>query len=202
MGRRILLAGLLGGIAMFLWASLAHMVLPLGQAGIKEIPNESGVLSALNTALRGNSGFYFYPATGTTSNPTSQQRSAAMQQYQEKLATNPSGILIYHPPGAKVLTPGQVITEFLTELVEAFLVVFLLVQTRLGSYWSPVGFVLLAGILAAITTNISYWNWYGFPVSYTVAYVTTEAVAFLAMGLVVSAIVKSPALPERVAKAA
>jgi hypothetical protein len=87
-------------------------------------------------------------------------------------------------------------------LAEAFLVVFLLAQTRLASYWSRVGFVLLAGILAAITTNISYWNWYGFPVSYTVAYVITEAVGFLAMGLVVSAIVKSPALPERVAKAA
>jgi hypothetical protein len=37
MTKRALLAGLLGGIAMFIWSSLAHMVLPL-EAGIKEIP--------------------------------------------------------------------------------------------------------------------------------------------------------------------
>ena len=40
MTKRILLAGVLGGIAMFVWASLAHMVLPLGQTGIKEIPTK------------------------------------------------------------------------------------------------------------------------------------------------------------------
>jgi hypothetical protein len=38
---RILLAGILGGIARFAWTSIAHMALPLGEAGIAEIPNES-----------------------------------------------------------------------------------------------------------------------------------------------------------------
>lgn len=39
MTRRILLAGVLGGLAMFLWASVAHMVLGLGSLGIQDIPN-------------------------------------------------------------------------------------------------------------------------------------------------------------------
>ena len=38
---RILLAGVLGGIMMFVWTSIAHMALPLREAGIDEIPNES-----------------------------------------------------------------------------------------------------------------------------------------------------------------
>ena len=37
---RIFLAGLLGGIAMFIWTSIAHMALPLGDTGVREIPNE------------------------------------------------------------------------------------------------------------------------------------------------------------------
>ena len=41
---KILLAGVLGGIVMFVWTSIAHMALPLGEAGINEIPNESAVL--------------------------------------------------------------------------------------------------------------------------------------------------------------
>jgi hypothetical protein len=35
MAKKILLAGILGGLALFAWESLAHMVLPLGDAGIR-----------------------------------------------------------------------------------------------------------------------------------------------------------------------
>ena len=44
---RILFTGVLGGIVMFAWASIAHMALPLGEAGITEIPNESAFLNSL-----------------------------------------------------------------------------------------------------------------------------------------------------------
>ena len=37
---RIFLAGLAGAVLMFLWTFIAHMVLPLGQAGMKELPEE------------------------------------------------------------------------------------------------------------------------------------------------------------------
>jgi hypothetical protein len=36
---KILLAGILGAIAMFFWTAIAHMALPLGEAGVTEIPN-------------------------------------------------------------------------------------------------------------------------------------------------------------------
>jgi hypothetical protein len=39
-------------------------------------------------------------------------------------------------------------------------------------------------LVAAIVTNVSYWNWYGFPASYTVSYMSIEVVSFLAAGLV------------------
>ena len=106
MTKRVLLAGLLGGIAMFAWTSLAHMVLPLGDAGIKEIPNEQGVLNALQASLRTAPGLYLYPGTGLGPDATMQQKRAAMDQYGQKLAARPSGILIYHPPGAQPMTPA------------------------------------------------------------------------------------------------
>ena len=40
MGKRVVLAGLLGGVAMFMWMSLAHVVLPIGETGVQEIANE------------------------------------------------------------------------------------------------------------------------------------------------------------------
>jgi len=190
MTKRVFLAGLLGGIAMFAWTSLAHMVLPLGDAGIKEIPNEQGVLSAMHSSLGEAPGLYFFPGTGLGPDATMQQKRAAMDQYGQKLAVNPSGILIYHPAGAKPLTTGQLATEFCTELIESLLVVFLLAQTSLTSFVSRLGFVTLAGLLAAIATNVSYWNWYGFPATYTAAYMTTGIVGFLCAGLVAAAVMK------------
>jgi len=182
MTKRVLLAALLGGIAMFAWTSLAHMVLPLGDAGIKELRNDQGVLSAMHASLGDASGFYFFPSTGLGPDATMQQKRAAMDQYGQKLAANPSGILIYHPAGAKPISAGQLGTEFFTELIESLLVVILLAQTRLTSFASRLGFVMVAGVLATIATNVSYWNWYGFPATYTAAYMTTGIVGFICAG--------------------
>jgi hypothetical protein len=74
--------------------------------------------------------------------------------------------------------------EFLLECLEALLALALLWQSGIAGYAAGVGFVLVVGIVAAITTNISYWNWYGFPVNYTVAYMTTQLVGFLVGGLI------------------
>ena len=59
------------------------------------------------------------------------------------------------------------------------------------SFAGRVGFVLLAGMLAAITTNSPYWNWYGFPSNYTVAYMSIEIIGFLCVGLVAALLLKN-----------
>jgi hypothetical protein len=183
MAKRTLLAGVLGGIAMFIWTSIAHMALPLGEAGIREIPNEQAVLAVMQANI-GESGLYLFPGFGLGPNPTRQQRNEAMQHMGEKIASNPSGILMYHPPG-RALALGKFLgIEFATELLESILAVFLLAQTRLVSFGARVGFVMVAGILAAIATNVSYWNWYSFPAVYTAAYMFIQVVGFICVGIV------------------
>jgi hypothetical protein len=181
---RILLAGILGGIAMFIWTSIAHMALPLGEAGINEIPNESAVLSAMQSSIGDKTGLYIFPGLGVGKNATRQEKSEAMKQMQQKIAVNPSGILMYHPPGRPFAFGKSLVIEFSTEVLQAILVIWLLVQTRIGSFGGRVGFVLIAGILAAVTTNVSYWNWYGFPGVYTASYILIEIVGFLLVGIV------------------
>jgi hypothetical protein len=188
---RIFLAGLLGGIAMFIWTSLAHMVLPLGETGVREMPNESNVLAAMQSNISSDSGFYFFPGMGLGPNPTSEQKNEAMKHMNETLSNHPSGILIYHAPGSHPFNMGKLLSvEFLTELIEAFLAVFLLAQTRLTSYGSRVTFITVIGIIAAVATNVSYWNWYGFPGNYTAAYMLIQFVGFLCVGLVAAFILK------------
>jgi uncharacterized membrane protein YkgB len=187
---RILLAGILGGIVMFVWTSIAHMGLPLGEAGINEIPNESAVLSAMQSSIGDKTGLYIFPGLGVGKNATRQEKSEAMKQMQQKIAANPSGFLMYHPPGRPFAFGKSLVIEFSTEVLQAILVIWLLVQTRIGSFGGRVVFVLIAGFLASITTNVSYWNWYGFPGVYTASYILIEIVGFVLVGIVAALLLR------------
>jgi hypothetical protein len=181
---RALLAGVVGGIVMFAWTSIAHMALPLGEAGITEIPNESVVLNSMQSNIGDRAGLYIFPGLGVGEKASREEKSQAMKGMQQKIAANPSGILMYHPPGRQFAFGKSLAIEFSTELLEAILVIWLLAQTRITSFGGRVGFVLVAGILAGIATNVSYWNWYGFPGVYTASYVLIQIIGFLMVGIV------------------
>ncbi len=183
---RVLVAGVLGGVAMYVWMSVAHVVLPLGRTGISEITNnEPALLAQMQNSLGTKSGLYLFPALDS---------GRDMKLYEQKLAANPSGLLVYYPPGQKALTPGQLITEFVLEIIEGVLAAIVLAQTRYKAYWLRVGFVTTLGVLAALPTNVAYWNWYGFPPDYTLAYTATQIVGFFAAGLVAAAILRPQAV--------
>lgn len=196
MTMRLLLTGVFGGIAMFIWTSIAHMVLPLGEAGVREMPNESAVLPVLQANLGNARGLYIFPGPGVGPTPSREQRSEAMKHMEEKIAQNPSGILMYHPPGREISVGSALGIEFATELLEAVLAVWLLSQTRLVTFGGRVIFLTVTGILAAIATNISYWNWYGFPKRYIAAYIVTQVVGFFVVGFVAAFALRKQTLPS------
>lgn len=194
-----LLAGVLGGLAFFLWSFVAHDLLPLGKTGIKEIPNEQAVLSSMKANMP-EDGLYLLPGLGLPENATRAQQSAAMEARMHKVETGPSGLLAYHP--ALNFSFGRALgVELGTNILQVLLAVILLGQTSLVSFVARWRFITIAGVLAALSTNISYWNWYGFPGTYTLAYVCTVAMGFVFAGLVAAAIVK-PGVVATTAKAA
>lgn len=190
MMKRVVLAGLLGGLAIFLWGSLSHIVLGLGEIGIKAMPNEDAVLSAMHTSIP-EPGFYFFPSLGFSPNAPREQRAAVMAEIEKKALSGPSGILIFHPDHGVTFTPARLGVEFALNLAQALLAAILLSwATPMASYGARVMFVSVAGLMAALSTNVQYWNWYGFPSDYTGAYIANQIIAFVLAGLVVGAIVK------------
>ncbi len=170
---------------MFAWTSVAHTLLPLGETGVQNTKDDEALLSELKSTVKNKEGFYMYPDMGLAPDATHAQQSAAMEKYVEKLEKNSSGLFLYHPAGSRPFNMGKFLTiEFITELCEAFLVVWLLAQTRIVSFGGRVGFVTLAGIMSAIWTNVSYWNWYGFPWNYTASYMFIQVVGFFLVGIV------------------
>ena len=186
---RKLLAGVLGGLAFFAWSSIAHVVTGLGATGIQEIPNEQAVLAALKANIPAD-GFYFFPGYGLPATASQSEKMAAMRAKAATHYNGPGGILIYHPVQSLDLKPGQLLTEAGTNVLQVLLAVFLLGQTSLAGFAARWRFVTVAGILAAISTNVSYWTFYGFPGNYTVAYMCIIAMGFVFAGLIVAAMVK------------
>jgi len=180
-------AGIAGGIVMFIWTSIAHVATPLGQMGISQIPNEAPVLSAMHDSMGDKPGLYFFPWVDMNS-------KTAMADEAAKMKTNPSGLLIYHPPGRgiEMMAPTMGM-EFVKEVICAMIAAFLLSMTMIGGYTARVGFVTMIGVAAALTTNASYWIWYGFPTSYTVAYAFIDFVSYVVAGLAIAAVLRKPA---------
>jgi len=189
--KRVVIAGILGGVAMFVWLFVAHEFLPLGEMGVGEIPNEAAVLAAVRSALP-QGGLYLFPGFGLGPNATSQQRKEAMPAYTKKYEQSPHGILIYHPASGAFPFGAALAREGLLNLVEGLLAAWLLAWAAPGSgYGARVEFVVVAGILATLTTNVEYWNWYEFPSSYTAGYMITQAIGYTLVGLIAATFVKS-----------
>ena len=176
---RILIAGLLGAIAMFVWTAIAHMATPLATIGISKMQNEHAVLATMPNGIGAKSGLYFYPWVDPK-DPHMEQTATALMK------VNPHGFIVYHPAGTKYDMTPLMIHEFAKELAQSLIAAFLLSLTMIAGYLGRVGFVTLIGVFGALGTDASYLIWYGFPCSYTLAQMTIEIVAALAAGLVIA----------------
>lgn len=169
---RILIAGLLGAIAMFIWATIAHLS-PLASIGLKSMPNEAAVMQDLQQGLGANRGLYFFP------------HAAGMRDDAKALAASPTGIIAYNPPTAPAMG-RQLSIEFALELIESILTAIVIAAVAAG-FGRSVAIAAVIGAIAGISTNFSYWNWYGFSLDYTVANAFIELMKFVFAGVAIAA---------------
>ena len=185
---RILLAGLAGAVAMFVWTAIAHMATPLGAVGFHQMPNEPAVLHTMNDSIGMKQGLYFFPWVDM-SDPKAMEKSEALEK------TNPSGLLLYRGPGQGMdsdMTP-MLIKEFLKQFAQALIAAWIASMIA-ASFMTRVSAVTGIGISAAIATNVSYWNWYGFPLDFTEAAIIIEVVSAVVAGIAIAAV-----LPRKMA---
>jgi len=194
MAKKLVVAGVVGGIVFFVWQFIGHDVLPLGDAGIKGIANEDAVIAGLRQNIP-EPGFYFFPSGGMlTPGTSSDQRKAAMSKMQEMYRTGPHGILICNPQGAEPITARQLLSELGFDILTCLVAAWLLAQVG-GSagYGKRVLFVAVLGLIPTLAEGLSEWNWYGFPMSYTLAQLAIYVVGFGLAGLLVAYFVKPAA---------
>ncbi len=188
MAKRVILGGLLGGILLFNWGYVAHMVLPLGHMACHVLPDEATVIGSIRSTIK-EPGFYLFPGMDMSKQPSKSEQEA----WTEKAKQGPVGVVIVRPQGGEGMTPKTLGTEFGTNVVSALLAALILSQVRVGaSYWTRVGIVTLLGVFAFVTVIVPYWNWYSFPADFVTSEAIEHTVGWLLAGLVLAAIVRTP----------
>lgn len=160
--KRILLAGLLGGVAFFAWESVARMLTPLGEMGFKTLPDEAATLQTLKSTIQ-DSGLYAFPAPQYQPGMTSDQRREAMSQAMAKYQTGPSGMVLIMRHGAPAMEARQLLTQLACDIVAMLMAAFLLAQIPSASFGSSALLVLLMALFSTLRSDIPQWNWYHFP---------------------------------------
>lgn len=177
--KRLVLAALLGGLVVFIWGALSHMVLPLGSAGFSALPNEEAVLTTLRTSVT-EPGLYFFPWMDP-----SDKSQASQDAWTARYRTGPAGLLVYKPVGGEPMEPRQLIWELVTDILSALIAAIILSRT-VAPYFQRVVFVGALGLFGWLSLSLSYWIWYGFPASYICAEGIDQVVGWLIGGLVIA----------------
>jgi hypothetical protein len=171
---------------MFVWSSIAHTVLPTGEAGIRVTENEDAMLASLKANMPGD-GMYFLPGMNMVKSKTGakEERQAATDTWQKQLAAGPRALIVYHSAGAAMLDPKMLLREFLSDVAAAFIIVWMFVMAlpNLRNFASRVLFVTFTGLLPWIIVDFSYWNWFEFPTAYAMAQIVDYVVGALFAGI-------------------
>ena len=180
---KIIIAGIVGGILIFMWAFVAHMFLPIGHWGVQSVPVAGN--AAIQTAIGDNmhrEGLYFYP--GVEDMDKTMMDPAAHAAYEETYKAGPSGIIIVVPKGEGSFTPNKLIREFLTDVAAAILGALLVFWgVDRSSLFRTFGMSLAMGLMAWFLISTSYNIWYRFPRDMIIGEGITESVGFAIAGI-------------------
>lgn len=178
---RVLIAGLLGGVVFFFWGFVAHMVLPIGEMGMKQATNEDTVLAALPASLPGE-GVYMIPGLA----PDQMNDDAAVKAYSDKARSHPNAFIVYQPVGHDGMDMGSnLVKQFAFDTASAMIIAFVLAMAPLAFGQRVLASTAL-GLFSWLTVSVPYWNWYRFPLDFTIGNLLEQVVGWFFAGLAIA----------------
>jgi hypothetical protein len=186
--KKIPLAGVVGGVLMFIWSAVAWMAVPLHTSTIRTMANEDSVITAMKTGMD-RKAVYMFPAR-----PVSGEQ-AAVDAWTRKSQQGPTGTVIYNPAGYSGMMLPEMGIGLLDCILTAMLAAWLLSRSTAAKsgYFARVMFCGTLGLFICLAVHIVNWNWMMYPVDYTTGWVADTLVGWVVGGIGISAFVKSAA---------
>lgn len=175
---RILVTGIIGAIVMFIWGAVAHMALPIGEAGFKLPAQQDAVLSALSQSASGE-GVYMYPSMA----PDKWGDEAAMNAFVAENQGKAYAFVVYQPGGNPALSSmgPNLGKQFVSGLIAALLAAWVMALAS-RSFGRRVMIAGAMALFAWFVLSVPYWNWYLFPVDFSLAALAEQLIGWLLAG--------------------
>lgn len=178
---RILIAALLGGVVVFVWGFVSHVVLPVGDMGMRQPANEDVVLEAIKTGL-GAEGVYYLPSIA----PEKMADEAASKAWAEKSKASPYVFIVHRSGGYDPTDMGpNLATEFVTNVLSALVAAVVAASLSLG-FGGRVLMITGMGLFAFLSVNVPLWNWYHFPTDFTAGQFIGHVVGWMLGGIAIA----------------
>ena len=188
MRKSVLLGTILGGLAAFLWSTISWELLSWHEKPLLRFQDEDRVAGAISSQTT-RSGTYILPAGPLQADMTADQKKAAQAVLMEKMMKGPIMIAAVRRDGFGSVTRAFVV-QFLSLTAAAFLLTWLLLQTRGLGYARRVAFLTVVGLAAGVISDLPNWNWWGFSGSYTAVNLADFTLNWLFAGLVIAKVAK------------
>ena len=179
--KTIVLAGVLGGLAAFLWSAISWMALPFHGDELRGIQAPDPVITAFLDALP-ETGIYHHPPL-----PPADADEAAMTAFVERMEKGPRiPLMVFRKEGTNPFPPENFVLSILTNVLGALIAAWLLSRTTVRSYGGRVLFVSALGAFGALAMVVPGWIWWSYPASHGLIECTDAVAAWTLAGLVIA----------------
>jgi hypothetical protein len=185
---RIIVAGFLGGLAVFNAGYAGHVIFGWPERNIHSLPNATPfkqIIADQKVAL----GIYTIPAF--PQNSAAEDRQAREKAFNEEYRQGPNAMIVIQPAGQDPMTGQTLANEFGTNVACCLLaswIVSLLAPTR--SFATRLFVVVAMALFAWISVVVSYGIWYRFPLPFVLDELFNNLLEGTVAGLVIATIVR------------
>lgn len=183
---RVILAGIVGGIFMFVGGFLTHGVLQIDNMFMKDLPSEAPVVSSIQDTIS-QRGWYVFPAREKL-----MATEEGQKELKEKWSKGPTGIVIYNPKGGQDEVTLMSI-EALSNVALCIILAAVLMRVA-GSKPTRIALATLLGVAAWLAIDVSYWNWDKFPDTYVLAGLIDQGVSWFLAGTAITLVLGKHAI--------
>jgi len=173
--KKLIAAGILGGLIVFIWHAVSWMALPWHQPTMHNF-KDIKVVSAVIEQNATESGIYFFPAMHKDGS--------------ELTAEEKKGPMVFSAVRLKGMSSmkQEMGVSLLGSIIAAFLVACLVSLSSGLGYFGRVGFIIIFGIVAGLIAAEPNWNWFGFDLKYSLVLFADIVISWFLAGLVIAGI--------------
>jgi hypothetical protein len=179
---RILIAGLIGGLVMFMWGAVSHMMLPIGEMGMKVPTEQASAITTLGSSTHGT-GVYMYPSQSMED----WQDPAKQKAFADAAKGQPYAFVIYQPGGnpVNVSMTAALAKQWGSDTLAAIIAAWVLALCAVG-FVKRVVIAGSLGLFAWVAIAVPFWNWYMFPTDFTIGTLLEQVIGWLLSGAAIA----------------